>query len=60
MTVMFHFVCAKPDCRTHVHVTFVCHDDHPYDLNKIGEAFGFRQQKAPLIDRWYCAEHSHE
>jgi hypothetical protein len=61
MTIQHHFICATPECRTHVHVTIVCHDGQPYDLAKLGEALGFRQRKTPTtftINDWHCEEHA--
>ncbi len=61
MTIQYHFVCATSECRTHVHVTIVCHDAQKYDLDKLGAAVGFRQRKAQTIfttDAWHCEEHA--
>jgi hypothetical protein len=63
MTVQYHFVCATPKCRKHVHVTIICHDEQKCDLDKLGEAVGFRQSRDQAVfttitaNNWHCEEH---
>ncbi len=61
MTIQHHFVCGAPRCRTHVHVTIVCHDGQELDVDKLGAAVGFRETPvgatAFAVNRWRCQEH---
>ena len=61
MMIQHHFVCGAPGCRTHVHVTIICHDGQALDLDKLGAAFGFQERKSESLfatNRWRCQEHA--
>jgi len=61
MTIQCHFSCGASDCKKHVHVTIICHDDQEYDHDKLGEAIGFYEKpQGSLIEvnKWRCEEHA--
>jgi hypothetical protein len=60
MIVTYQFSCAYPGCKVFVLSTLHMHDDHTFDLEKLGEAMGFCRFGDPnsfSADRWQCLSH---